>query len=157
MEDKQDIYTKEYIINKGINFEELWFSSTSDEILDSPEDEGGKPYTGLTYELYDNGIIRYFSIYQNGFKHGLLREFHKNGNVKSEEIMRYGQTRGKRTVWNENGQVRSIGEYELGIELSYKEWDNEENLVESRILQESDDNHKYLISQREFYKKLGRY
>lgn len=47
MEDNCEKYTIEEIISNGVDFEELWYSSTSDEILDNAEDEGGNRLTEL--------------------------------------------------------------------------------------------------------------
>ncbi|MGS5021135.1 toxin-antitoxin system YwqK family antitoxin [Paenibacillus sp. JJ1683] len=156
MENKDELYTLDYIKKNGVDFEDLWFSSTSDEILDNPEDEGGTPFTGLTYELYDNGQLRYFSFYKDGFKHGLLREFYNTGERKSEEIMHYGQTKGKRTQWYENGQLKSVSEHELGVELSYQEWDVKHNLIKSSKLQETSEIYDYLLTQRKQNSKIRR-
>lgn len=60
LKDQVDIFSKEFVIEHGTDFdEELWFASYSDEVLDNPEDENGKPFTGLAYELYDNGNLIY--------------------------------------------------------------------------------------------------
>ncbi|MBD8498789.1 toxin-antitoxin system YwqK family antitoxin [Paenibacillus arenosi] len=131
---ENDIYTLEYIRNNGSDFEDLWFTSCSDEIIDNPEDEGGKPFTGLTYELYENGCLRYFCFYKNGFKEGMFREYYRSGKLKSEEVMKYGQTIGKRTIWYESGKIKSVSEHEQGIELSYNEWDEFNKLILSRQL-----------------------
>ena len=60
------------------------------------EDEGGKPFTGLAYELYENGNLAYYCYYKNGFKEGNYVKFHHNGKVKSIDYMIKGQTRGIR-------------------------------------------------------------
>lgn len=156
MENKDELYTLDYIKKNGVDFEDLWFSSTSDEILDNPEDEGGTPFIGLTYELYDNGQLQYYSFYKDGFKHGLLREFYNTGERKSEEIMHYGQTKGKRTQWYENGQLKSVSEHELGVELSYQEWDIKHNLIKSSELQETSEIYDYLLTQRKLNSKIRR-
>ncbi|RNB61505.1 toxin-antitoxin system YwqK family antitoxin [Brevibacillus gelatini] len=156
MEDNREKYTIEEIISNGVDFEDLWYSSTSDEILDNAEDEGGKPFNGIAYELYGDGRLRYFCFYKNGFQHGLFQEFYENGEKKSEQIMRHGQTKGKKTSWYRNGKIKSLGEYENGVELSYNEWDENGNLIVSRKLSENSDNFKLLLSRRELHRKMGR-
>ncbi|NOG28846.1 hypothetical protein SAMN02787081_02317 [Lysinibacillus fusiformis] len=37
------------------------------KVLDNPEDEGGKPFTGLAYELFTNGNLMYYTNYMKGF------------------------------------------------------------------------------------------
>lgn len=57
---KIEILSQEYVIGHETDFEEsLWFTSYSDEVLDNLEDENGQPFTGLAYELYDNGTVEY--------------------------------------------------------------------------------------------------
>ncbi|MEI2463257.1 toxin-antitoxin system YwqK family antitoxin [Niallia taxi] len=130
MENDMDILNKEYVLTHGVDFDEaLWFTSYSDEVLDNPEDEGGKPFTGLAYEVFDNGNLAYYCHYENGFAEGPNVKFYKNGIVKSIEYMIKGQTRGKRKVWHENGKLKYEGELKYGVCLKYSEWDNQGNLI----------------------------
>ncbi|WP_017151745.1 MULTISPECIES: toxin-antitoxin system YwqK family antitoxin [Bacillus] len=95
MKDQVDIFSKEFVIEHGTDFdEELWFASYSDEVLDNPEDENGKPLTGLAYELYDNGNLIYYTKYVKGFIESELIEFYKNGNLKSVKNLIHGQSNG---------------------------------------------------------------
>jgi antitoxin component YwqK of YwqJK toxin-antitoxin module len=97
--------SKQYVCEHGTDFDEkLWFTSYSDEVLDNPEDEGGKPFTGLAYELHDNGNLGYYCYYKNGFAEGNYVEFYPNGNIKSECYMVRGQVRGTEKVWYESGE-----------------------------------------------------
>lgn len=70
--------------------------------------------------------------------------------------MHYGQTKGKRTQWYENGQLKSVSEHELGVELSYQEWDDKHNLIKSSKLQETSEIFNYLLTERKLNSKLGR-
>jgi hypothetical protein len=36
---ENDILTKEYVLNNGVDFENLWSEYCSDRILDKPEDD----------------------------------------------------------------------------------------------------------------------
>lgn len=149
-------YTKEYVYEHGIDFEDLWFTSYSDEILDNAEDEGGKPFTGLAYEKYDNGELNYFSFYEDGMAHGLQREFYSNGHLKTEEYMKYGQLHGESKSWYENGNIRSVTMYEHSIALEKREWDSSGNLILEIKLERTDDHYTILESRRETHKNLGR-
>lgn len=149
MGDKEINYSLEEIIDEGVDFGDLWYSSSSDEVLDNAEDENGSPFNGIAYETYANGMLRYFSIYKNGFQHGLTHEFYESGKTKSKQLMERGQIIGKKISWNENGEIKSIGEYENGIELNYQEWDENGNLAVSRVLSEISDNYKLLNLRRE--------
>lgn len=125
-----DVLSKEYVFEHGIDFDEgLWFTSYSDEVLDNPEEEGGKPFTGLAYELHDNGNIAYYCYYQNGFKKGYYIKFHYNGKVKSTDNMIKGQTRGIRKIWYESEELKFEGEFKFGVCLKYIEWDKQGNII----------------------------
>ncbi|MFC7395550.1 toxin-antitoxin system YwqK family antitoxin [Scopulibacillus cellulosilyticus] len=158
MQENKEFYSKEYVLKNGIDFENLWFSSYSDEILDNPEDEGGEPFTGLTYELYDNGELIYFCFYKDGLAHGLKREFYKSGNIKCEKPMKYGLINGKSFSWYENGNIESMIEYELSIPICQKKWDENGTLIFKKEIKEdkSDDNYAILLKRREINQALGR-
>ncbi|MGG1592471.1 toxin-antitoxin system YwqK family antitoxin [Terribacillus saccharophilus] len=126
----KNIFEKEYVISKGTNFdEELWFSSYSDEVLDKPEEEGGKPFTGLVYELYNNGNLNYYANYVNGFIEGELIEFYKSGKLKAIKTLIHGQSNGQERRWHENGKKSFEGDYKLGIALHFTEWDEAGEIV----------------------------
>lgn len=87
------------------------------------------PFTGLAYELFDNGSIAYYCYYKNGFKEGDYIKFHNNGKVKSTDYMVKGQTRGIRKIWYESEEIKFLGEYKFGICLKYIEWDKQGNII----------------------------
>lgn len=47
--------------------------------------------------------------------------------------MRWGRTKGKQMRWHENGQIKLIGECEFGRFISFKEWDENGNLINEQI------------------------
>ncbi|MEK4536284.1 hypothetical protein NST21_13245 [Peribacillus sp. FSL K6-1552] len=133
MENKMHILSEQYVVEHGTDFEEkLWFTSYSDEVLDNPEDEGGSPFNGLAYELYENGDLAYYSYYKDGFLEGDFVRFHHNGNVKSLDYMIKGQTRGLRVMWYDSGEKKYDGEYNFGICLRYTEWDMQGNVTRQK-------------------------
>ncbi|EIT87205.1 hypothetical protein A374_01454 [Fictibacillus macauensis ZFHKF-1] len=134
MENKMELLSKEYVVEHGVDFDEkLWFTSYSDEVLDNPEDEGGKPFTGLAYELYGNGNLAYYCYYKNGFLEGYYVKFHQNKNVKAIDYMVKGQTRGIGRIWYESGELKHEGEYKFGICLKYTEWDQQGNIINQKV------------------------
>ncbi|WP_410983074.1 toxin-antitoxin system YwqK family antitoxin [Bacillus cereus] len=134
MKNQVDIVNKEYVIEHGTDFDEnLWFASYSDEVLDNPEDKNGKPFTGLAYELYDNGNLMYYTNYVKGFIESELIEFYKNGNLKSVKNFILGQCNGIERVWYESEALKFEGEYKFGIALHYVEWDEEGGSIKKKI------------------------
>lgn len=133
MKNKIELLSKEYVLENGTNFDvKLWFTSYSDEVLDNPEDEGGKPFTGLAYELYDNGNVAYYCNYKNGFKEGYFVKFYQNGNLKSIDNMVKGQTRGTRKIWYDSREKRYEGEFKFGVCLCGTEWDKQGNIIKQK-------------------------
>lgn len=147
--------TKEYVFNNGIDFEELWGEYCSDRILDKPEDEGGKPFTGLVYELYNTGELANYCIYKEGFLHGEYVKFYKNSTVKSVQYMKYGVISGREEIWFDNGQVKSVAEYEYGVCLNMKEWDEKGTLVKEK-LELSKYDLEIINNQKKWYRSIGR-
>lgn len=134
MENQFEILSKEFVIEHGTNFdEELWFTSYSDEVIDNPENEDGKPFTGLVYELYNNGNLIYYANYVKGFIEGKLIEFYKNGNLKSVKNLIHGQSNGLERIWYETGEKKFEGEYKFGIALHYIEWDTKGHIIKQKL------------------------
>lgn len=105
----------------------------SDRILDAQEDMGGKPFSGLTYELYGNGNLMYYCFYKDRFEDGEYIEFYENGNLENKQNMSLGRITGREEIWFQNGELKSVDEYELGICLNLKEWDIDGNLIKGKI------------------------
>lgn len=80
------------ILENGVNFENLQFEYCSDRILDDYGENGGKPFTGLTYELFDNGRISYYCYYVDGFPDGNFVQFYTDGTIHSISKMKRGQS-----------------------------------------------------------------
>ncbi len=149
------VLTKEYVLNNGVDFEELWNEYCSDRILDKPENEGGKPFTGLAYELYNNNELNYYCFYKDGFEHGDYVEFYENGNIQSAQYMKYGSIVGKEETWFKSGMLKSVAEYEYGVCLNLKEW-NEKGVLIKEKLEPTEDDLKIINSQKDWYKSIGR-
>ena len=145
-------YTTEYIKSVGVDFNCLSYSYDGNFILDNPEDEGGKPFSGVAYELYQNGNLAYYCFYQNGLSHGVYRSFYENGNVKCQQMMQYGMVFGKMECFYENGMMKSSSNNEQGVQLSYKEWDNQGKLIVETELKPGDSNYEIFLRRREDYK-----
>lgn len=98
------------ILQSGINFENLAFEYCSDRILDDYEENGGRPFTGLTYELFDNGRISYYCYYVNGFPEGDFVKFYADGTICSISKMKRGQS-AEKTEWYQDGKIKEEGMY----------------------------------------------
>lgn len=153
MENK--ILTKEYVLNNGIDFDDdiLEQEYLSDRILDNSTEAGGKAFTGLTYETYPNGNLAYYCYYKNGFSDGDFIEFYNDGKIKSIQYMQRGRIYGVEKIWYNNGILKSEARYEYGVCLTFKEWDEEGNLINEKS-EATEDDIKLRDSQEKFYKKV---
>lgn len=149
------ILDKEYVLTHGVNFEELAGGYCSDRILDKEEEDGGKPFTGLTYELYRNNKLAYYSFYKDGFPNGDFIQFYENGNIKKVQYMKYGRVAGIEETWFESGRLKSVGESAYGVRLNFKEWNEEGGLIEEK-LNPTEGELKRLAIEKEWAKRLGR-
>lgn len=129
----ENILDKDYVISKGTDFdEELWFSSHGNVVLDKPVEEDGKPFTGLVYELYNNGGLNYYVNYVNGFIEGELIEFYKSGKLKAIKTLIHGQSNGLERRWHENGKQSFEGDYKIGIALHFTEWNEVGEIIKAK-------------------------
>ena len=149
------ILTKDYVLKNGIDFDDddiLEQEYLSDRILDNSKEAGGKPFTGLTYETYQNGNLAYYCFYTNGFSDGDFIEFYDDGKIKSMQYMQRGRIYGIEKIWYNNGVLKSEARYEYGVCLTLKEWDEEGNLIKEKTGPTEDDI-KIRNSQEEWYKR----
>lgn len=127
-----EILTKDYVLEKGVDFEEeLWFSLPYGDIVIDAE-KNGNPFTGLAYELHNNGNVAYYAYYKNGVNDGEMVEFYDNGNVESISNILKGASNGYQVSYFENGEKRLEGEYFIGIPIKYKKWDETGGLIEEK-------------------------
>ena len=59
---KPDVLSVEYVKEHGVLYNEYIFYSENeecDQLYDKDPSLGGKPFTGLLYELDCNGVLRY--------------------------------------------------------------------------------------------------
>ncbi len=152
MEDNN--YTAEYIKTVGYDFNSLCYSYDGNLILDNPEDEDGLPFSGVAYELYKNENLAYYRFYQNGLSHGAYKSFYESGSIKCQQMMQFGFINGKMECFYEDGSIKTLSYHELGVQLSYKEWDEDGNLIVDEELKPDDDAYEILLMRREDFNTL---
>jgi antitoxin component YwqK of YwqJK toxin-antitoxin module len=88
--------------------------------LSKLQDRGGlyykinseEPYSGTSFELYENGQKKSEGTYKDGKEDGLHTSWYNNGQKHIEETYKDGKQDGLYTKWYENGQKKS--------EMTYK-------------------------------------
>jgi antitoxin component YwqK of YwqJK toxin-antitoxin module len=109
----------------------------------------GELFTGIGYADFSNGELRREVHYVNGFPEGLCREWHENGQISKEWLAERAVAPSKTTEWYENGQIKSLSLREHGVELEYKEWSQDGELVVERALVEGSPMHQVLLRMRQ--------
>ena len=119
----------EYIKENGTLFDNVCWED--DDIYDKHESEGGKPFTGLLYETYDDGSIAFYGYVTDGIYDGEKVTFYKNGQMKSYCKMKLGGYYGKCYRWYEDGQLKEIREISEDRKHEWiKKWDEKGVLLE---------------------------
>ena len=100
-----ELLTKEYIIQNGLEFEEhLEYGGPYDlAIVEYTADGKERLFTGLAYDLYENGNIESYFYVENGFKQGKYVEFYSNGTIKRVGHMNKNSADGYQVEFFENG------------------------------------------------------
>lgn len=133
------ILNKYQILEKGLEFENLFygFPEFGDAMLE--DQESGKLFSGITYELYENEEIMYYCKYLDGFAEGDFVNFYENGNLKSISKMKKGQVY-KEFVWYLNGNPKLFAKYIDGVCVAEQEWDEKANLLYKKNITNEDIN-----------------
>lgn len=78
------VLTKEYIIQNSLEFEECleYGGPYGLGIVECADDGKEKLFTGLAYDVYENGNIECYFYVENGVKQGEYVELYMNGNIK---------------------------------------------------------------------------
>ncbi|WP_424236794.1 toxin-antitoxin system YwqK family antitoxin [Bhargavaea ginsengi] len=149
------LLTKEELIEKGFDYEDLEMEPPSDQLFVRTGEEGDDlvPVNGLVYELSEqDGSVLNYGEYADGLPHGISVDFHPNGQVKQIHTHFHGPIHGEQHQWDKEGRLVFWGEYEYGHELKYKRWDESGELFEEKT--EPDDSQLAMILQsRRLYKK----
>ena len=99
--EKLEILSRDYVIENGINWDDdsdIGFDYWGNRVCDLSGDEE-VPFTGLLYELRDDGSLWWYGYYEDGLKTETNVHFCLSG-----EIGKYSET-GIHYEWYENGQI----------------------------------------------------
>ena len=108
-----NVLSLEYVKEHGILYAEDVFYCEDyewEELCDRAPERGGKPFTGLLYELDMKGNLRYYKYYKEGFGDGEYVSFYNTGAIASYCIMKGAAFVGKLYEWHRNGKLKSFKE-----------------------------------------------
>lgn len=126
----------DYVKANGVLYDEYVMPEYEEpftRLYDKPIESGGKPFTGLLYELYENGNVRYYSMYEDGYQKGEYVSFYYEGTPWSYTIMYNGAFTGIAYHWYPDGKLKKRLE-RFGNSRHYKvvEYDENGNITKQR-------------------------
>jgi antitoxin component YwqK of YwqJK toxin-antitoxin module len=148
---------KNFILSNGIEYDELGVDYDRFGDKEFIISEGKEIFfSGITYSLFPNGNLEFYAFFRDGFKEGDFVEFYNDNKIKSMQYRKRGRTYGFRRIWHNNGVLKSEFNYEYGVCLTFKEWNEEGILIEEK-LKPTEDDIKLRNSQEKWYKEaIGR-
>jgi antitoxin component YwqK of YwqJK toxin-antitoxin module len=105
----------------------------------------GEPFTGIEVWRFPNGAIESESTYKDGFKDGLSRTWDEHGQLRSQYTCRIGAAYGNSKKWHANGQLAEDSNYEWGVRLDEKNYDEQGVLISEFTMDPSDPDSQYSI------------
>lgn len=113
--------------------------SVPDEKLEFDDDQRclfeGELFTGIAFRNFPNGFRESETEYLEGFQTGHEKHWARSGKLIADYSFLKGELHGESQEWYEAGQLKSEAQYELGIELAYRSWDEGGNLEVNRRLE----------------------
>ena len=111
----------------------------------------GRPFTGVRYSLGPDGEVESEGAFRDGLRWGPCWERYRSGQMYMESHFARDVLHGRAREWYENGRLAEEGEYEYGVPLWERKWDEDGTLIEEYALTEADGNFALLRSLREVY------
>lgn len=108
----------------------------------------GKPYTGVAYELDDEGRLRSELTFFCGLPDGRWCDYYENGNLSGEDFYKLGQSHGQTREWYPDGTIKKEKVFEFGICTIKKKWNPDGTLIESFKIDPSCDDYIQLEKRR---------
>lgn len=129
-----EILTMEYIKQNGLQFEEyLEYGGPYDlGIVEYTDDGKEKLFSGLAYDLYENGTIESYFYVKNGVKQGKYVEFYPNGAIKRIGNMNKNAAEGYQVEFFESTVKKYESECVAGREMTYIKYDEQGNIIEQK-------------------------
>jgi antitoxin component YwqK of YwqJK toxin-antitoxin module len=84
-------------------------------------------YKEIAY--FENGIKEYEVDYKNGRVEGWGKMWYESGQLRWEATYKANEPHGVRKAYYENGQLFCLAEYENGVLLRRKNWDEQGNEI----------------------------
>lgn len=112
-----------------------------------------EPFTGFVLLGSEHGQDRGYSEYRHGLCWGETRETYPEGTPVLEATYFKGVFHGRAREWHRNGRLAEDGEYEYGIALWKKTWDEDGVIEEDYRLEQGDQDYQDLLYARSLYEQ----
>src|SRR4051794_2261182 len=90
----------------------------------------GRPFTGVARERNPQGALIAEVPFVDGSKHGVVNEWYPSGQAKLTIDYRYNSPHGRYIEYSQSGKLVVEAEYESGVCLWRKRYDQDGRLVE---------------------------
>ena len=111
---------------EGVNYDEFEYREDIGYLKGSDT-----PYTGKSFELYENGQKMAEGNYKSGKVSGRQVSWHENGQKMTEVNFKDGKADGLAVGWHENGNMMIETNWKDGEKISEKWWNSKGELVDS--------------------------
>tara|TARA_B110000503_G_C6747768_1_gene250313 strand:- start:63 stop:443 length:381 start_codon:yes stop_codon:yes gene_type:complete len=85
----------------------------------------GKPFTGVVFDVYEDGQLMYETIYKDGKRDGLAKGWYDNGQLEVMYNYKDGDIDGLYKRYYYNGQLKEEANFkdgeEVGTRINYKD------------------------------------
>jgi hypothetical protein len=112
----------------------------------------GKLFTGIGFEIADDGHMISETTYIEGAEDGLYKTWHWNGELESEGKNKWNRGHGFFKEWYESGRLKTEGLVELGIVIWRKEWDENGNSIDEYRIEDHPSKLEELAGRRNWAK-----
>lgn len=134
---------------KRVPLEELEYPGDGLYYLDS------EPFTGTALYIAQDGRDRGYSEFLNGLRWGETKETYPEGTPMTEAPYFKGVIHGRAREWHRNGKLAEDGEFEYGIALWEKEWNDTGAIEKDYSLDENSEAYQRLLRYRALFKPQG--
>ena len=75
----------------------------------------GKPFTGVAFDIWEDGQLHYEGTYKDGKQDGLFQTWYDNGQLAIRQNYKDGKYDGLFQSWYKNGQLEYERNYKDGV------------------------------------------
>ena len=110
-----------------------------------------EPFSGVAYTAYPSGAPMSESEYRYGLFSGVSRVWWESGALEGESHFALNVLHGQARLWHPNGQLVEDEDYEYGVLVRSRKWDESGVLTEEFELSESAPAYQTLLRARQVY------